>query len=133
MKSTDYPIFLIYSEEDQAWLARVDQLPGCVVDGQTPMEALNNAKAAIEAWIETSVSLKRAVPEPLTVQKLEVLQVQNAAKQQEIFQLALQNAIDDVLSRLSKVQLFGVTVQGFSGVRGVPGRTSHLDPGLVRV
>ena len=39
-------------------------LPGCMADGATPNEAVENAKEVIQEWIETAQSLGRAVPEP---------------------------------------------------------------------
>jgi len=105
MSSTGYPIFLIYSEEDQAWLARVDQLGGCVVDGKTPEEALANARKAIDVWIEVSQELDREIPTPLTVERLESLQGEAIAKQQELFQNAVRQVADDVLRQFQSSKL----------------------------
>jgi predicted RNase H-like HicB family nuclease len=93
MKAKDYPIFLIYSEDEEAWLARVDQLPGLVVDGATPEEALANAKDAIVSWIETTKELGRKVPEPLSEEKLHQLQAELNMKQNEFLQQAFNQAV----------------------------------------
>ncbi len=108
MSNTNYPIFLIFSEEDQAWLARVDQLGGCVVDGATPGEALANALKAIDVWIEVSRDLDREIPTPLTVERLEALQLEAVAKQQELFQNAVRQVADDVLRQFQSAKLHPV-------------------------
>jgi predicted RNase H-like HicB family nuclease len=73
MKSTDYPVFLVFSKEDNAWLARVDLLPGCAAEGGTQEEALVNVRKAIKTWIEVSKELGRKVPKALDMQEIEDL------------------------------------------------------------
>jgi predicted RNase H-like HicB family nuclease len=57
-------VILYWSEEDQAFLAEVPELPGCMADGATYGEALAQAEVVIGEWIETARSLGRDVPEP---------------------------------------------------------------------
>lgn len=59
-----YEIILYWSDADQAFIAEVPELPGCAADGETHAEALRNAEAVIEEWIETAGHLGRAIPEP---------------------------------------------------------------------
>jgi predicted RNase H-like HicB family nuclease len=59
-----YEIILYWSEEDEAYLAEVPELPGCVADGGSYEEALRNAEVVIDQWIETARELGRPVPEP---------------------------------------------------------------------
>jgi predicted RNase H-like HicB family nuclease len=42
-----YEITIFWSEEDSAYLAEVPELPGCMADGQTYKEALENAEVII--------------------------------------------------------------------------------------
>jgi predicted RNase H-like HicB family nuclease len=65
-KSTDmrYEIIIYWSREDQAFLAEVPELPGCMADGASYEEALANAQVVISEWIETAQALGRPVPEP---------------------------------------------------------------------
>lgn len=51
-------------EDGGGFLATVPSLPGCMSDGETPEEALNNVKDAIAAWLETAKELGRTIPEP---------------------------------------------------------------------
>jgi len=61
---TKYEIILYWSEEDQAFIAEVPELPGCAADGATRQDALANAEIVIAEWIETARELGRAIPEP---------------------------------------------------------------------
>jgi predicted RNase H-like HicB family nuclease len=59
-----YEIILYWSEQDRAVIAEVPELPGCVADGATYKEALDNAQVVIHEWIETAKSLGRPIPSP---------------------------------------------------------------------
>lgn len=59
-----YEIIICWSEEDQAFIAEVPELPGCVADGPTYQESLANAEVVIEEWIQTATELGRPIPEP---------------------------------------------------------------------
>ena len=59
-----YGIILYWSKDDKAFLAEVPELPGCVADGQSYLEALKNVEPVIESWIETAKSLGRSILEP---------------------------------------------------------------------
>jgi predicted RNase H-like HicB family nuclease len=59
-----YEIILYWSEEDQAFIAEVPELPGCAADGETYQEALQNVEIIMQEWIETAEELGRPIPEP---------------------------------------------------------------------
>ncbi len=59
-----YEIIIYWSDEDQAYIAEVPELPGCVADGPTYKQALANVEAIIQEWIETARELKRPIPAP---------------------------------------------------------------------
>lgn len=61
---TTYEIILYWSDEDQAFIAEVPELPGCAADGSTRQEALTNAEIAIAEWLETARELGRSIPAP---------------------------------------------------------------------
>ena len=61
---TKYEIILYWSDEDQAFIADVPELPGCAADGATRQEALAHAEVVIGEWLETARELGRTVPEP---------------------------------------------------------------------
>lgn len=59
-----YERIIYWSNDDECWLVEVPELAGCMADGSTPAEALENVEVAISEWIETAQSIGRSVPEP---------------------------------------------------------------------
>lgn len=59
-----YEIIIFWSDEDQAFIADVPELPGCMAHGDTYDAALTNAKEAIELWIETAKEFGDPIPKP---------------------------------------------------------------------
>ena len=59
-----YEVIIYWSEEDDAFLAEVPELAGCMADGATHAEALAHAEVAIAEWIETAQELGRDIPQP---------------------------------------------------------------------
>ena len=59
-----YEVIIYWSDEDQAFIAEVPELPGCAADGQTYQEALASAETVIREWIEAAKELGRPIPEP---------------------------------------------------------------------
>jgi predicted RNase H-like HicB family nuclease len=59
-----YEIILYWSADDNAYIAEVPELPGCVADGQTYLEAIQNAEQIISEWLETARCLNRQIPVP---------------------------------------------------------------------
>ena len=59
-----YEIIIYWSEEDEAFIAEIPELPGCMADGKTYQEALSNAEVIIQEWIETAKELGRSIPQP---------------------------------------------------------------------
>jgi predicted RNase H-like HicB family nuclease len=59
-----YEVIIYWSDDDDAFVAEVPELAGCMADGATYQEALANAEVVIQEWIETARELGRAIPEP---------------------------------------------------------------------
>ena len=59
-----YEIILFWSEDDQAFVAEVPELPGCMAHGDSQESALASVNEAIALWIATAEELGRAVPTP---------------------------------------------------------------------
>jgi predicted RNase H-like HicB family nuclease len=59
-----YELIIYWSETDQAFLVEVPELPGCMADGGSYQEAVQNTEIIIKEWIETAQSLGRPIPEP---------------------------------------------------------------------
>jgi len=58
----NYEIIVYWSIEDNAFIAEVPELTGCMADGKTYIEAVQNAEIAIGEWIETAQLMNRNIP-----------------------------------------------------------------------
>ena len=59
-----YEIIIYWSEENSAYIAEVPELSGCMADGATYYEALQNAEQIIDEWIKTAQEIGRGIPSP---------------------------------------------------------------------
>ncbi len=59
-----YEIIIYWSKNDHSYIAEVPELAGCMADGETYQEVVNNVETVIEEWIEIASQLGRAIPEP---------------------------------------------------------------------
>ena len=59
-----YHINVFWSQADECWVADVPDLKSCSAFGDTPEEAVAEARVAVEGWIETARANNMAVPEP---------------------------------------------------------------------
>ena len=58
-----YELIVFWSDEDERFVVEVAELPGCMADGSTYAEAVQNAQQIISEWIETAESLGRQIPQ----------------------------------------------------------------------
>ena len=64
-----YRISLVYDEDEEGnegWVAEVDELPGCLSQGETPDEAVANVRDAMAGWISVALEDGQRIPEPRT-------------------------------------------------------------------
>ncbi len=59
-----YEIIIYWSNDDNSFIAEVPELPGCMADGASYNEAIDNAQTVMSEWIETAKSLGRTIPQP---------------------------------------------------------------------
>jgi predicted RNase H-like HicB family nuclease len=60
-----YELVIYWSNEDNAFIVEVPELPGCMADGATYQEAVvANAERVIGEWVEAATELGRPIPEP---------------------------------------------------------------------
>jgi antitoxin HicB len=66
MKPQDYEVLIgpLSEGDGGGFIAKVPELPGCMSDGETPQEALENAYDAIICWMEAAREMGRQVPPP---------------------------------------------------------------------
>jgi predicted RNase H-like HicB family nuclease len=100
MRENDYSVLILWSEDDEAFLANVLELPGCIAHGDTREEALQNALIAFENWIETAKELKREIPKPLDLLEFEKQTAQQAQDARNQFDQAVQEAVQKALAEI---------------------------------
>ncbi len=59
-----YEIIIFWSEEDSSFISEVPELPGCMADGKTYSEVIDNTEITIREWIETAKETGREIPVP---------------------------------------------------------------------
>jgi antitoxin HicB len=69
MTQLRYPVLIepLSEEDGGGFLATVPDLPGCMSDGETPAEAIENVQDAIEEWLHLARKLGREIPTPSQV------------------------------------------------------------------
>lgn len=63
---------LIEQDEDGMFVAEVPALPGCISEGKTRMEAVQNIKEAIAAYLESLEKHNEPVPPSIHEEVVEV-------------------------------------------------------------
>jgi predicted RNase H-like HicB family nuclease len=53
-----------WSKTDRAFIAVVPELPGCMADGKSYVDAVKNVEVVMQEWIETAKELGRTIPDP---------------------------------------------------------------------
>ncbi|WP_439816914.1 type II toxin-antitoxin system HicB family antitoxin [Zavarzinia sp. CC-PAN008] len=66
MDEADYPVIVrrLPQSEGGGFIAIAPDLPGCVADGETDVQALMDIREAIAAWVEHAREMGRPVPAP---------------------------------------------------------------------
>lgn len=70
-----YTIVLFPDEEEGGYTVTVPALPGCITEGDTLDEALENARDAIRLYIEDVKACGEPVPEETAAPELAVVEV----------------------------------------------------------
>ncbi|WP_293352290.1 MULTISPECIES: methyltransferase domain-containing protein [unclassified Microcoleus] len=85
-----YEVIIYWSDEDQAFIAEVPELPGCAADGETYQEAVQNVEIIMQQWIETAQEIGRSVPQPkgrLRIKDMSLVELLNPQKNEHILDL----------------------------------------------
>ena len=59
-----YERIVYWSSADSAFIVEVPELPGCMADGSTAAEAMENAEKVISEWLEVAKERGQSIPEP---------------------------------------------------------------------
>lgn len=79
---TEYPMKIRPLSEDDGggYCIEYPDLPGCMSDGDTIEEAIENGKDAVQAWIETATEMGRKIPKPKDTENMSGKWVQRVPK-----------------------------------------------------
>ena len=64
MSTPHYHINLLWSAEDQCWIADVPDLRYCSAHGDTPQETVAEVQVAIELFLDSIAARGQPLPEP---------------------------------------------------------------------
>ena len=59
-----YEINMYWSDEDEAFIVSAPELPGCVTDGSTYVDAARAIEEVMGLWINLAKELDWEIPEP---------------------------------------------------------------------
>ena len=59
-----YEIIIYWSNEDEAFVGEVPELPGCAAHGDTQEAALQHINQAVDLWLATAREFGDPIPEP---------------------------------------------------------------------
>ena len=65
-------IVLIEQDEDGNFIAECPTLPGCISEGKTRKEALDNLKDAVKGYLQSLKKHNEPIPLPITEEIMEV-------------------------------------------------------------
>ena len=68
MTDFQYSVQLRWSEQDGHYLAQIEELPGCLADGETAEEAFANLMQIAHEWIEVAKEEDRDIPKPVSIE-----------------------------------------------------------------
>ncbi len=64
MNQIHYSMIIEWDSQDNIFVVRVPELPGCVTHGNTYEEAIQQGKDAIESWIMAAIADNEPLPSP---------------------------------------------------------------------
>jgi predicted RNase H-like HicB family nuclease len=64
MNESQYEMIIYWDKRDEIFVVDIPELAGCMAHGKTKKEAIDNAEAAINLWVEMAKEDNIIVPEP---------------------------------------------------------------------
>lgn len=62
-------LFKLSEEQGGGWGAEVEELKGCLADGETPEEAIESLKEVVDEWVEILKQDGKPLPQPVSLLK----------------------------------------------------------------
>jgi predicted RNase H-like HicB family nuclease len=91
---------LLSQNESGGWTVEVPSLPGCIAQGDTVEEALENVKEAMIAWVESALMWGEQIPESRTLQ-LATVALDIEAIDEALWDKQFANTPDEVFARMA--------------------------------
>jgi antitoxin HicB len=81
-KILDYPFTISHlsKEDGGGYLIEFPDLPGCMSDGETIEEAIDNGQDAVSSWMQAAKAADRVIPKPGALEKQSGKWVQRVPK-----------------------------------------------------
>jgi len=102
MKPDTYSVTIVWSDEDQAFVTEVSELPGCMAHGESSEQAIEQIEFAIENWIDTARQTGREIPAPHHFADYEALRDQKVAEQIRALQTEVAKQIEAIFEAHGK-------------------------------
>jgi len=99
-----YSVYISWSQEDEAYIGQVIELAGCVADGVSHQELLENLDATIDEWIETATELGREIPKPIDHRSFEEGADEFNRKLEQHVRREVETAVQRVLQDVARSQ-----------------------------
>jgi predicted RNase H-like HicB family nuclease len=64
MNESQYEMIIYWDKRDEIFVVDIPELAGCMAHGKTKKEAIDNAEAAINLWVEMAKEDNIIIPEP---------------------------------------------------------------------
>lgn len=64
MDEHKYEVIIYWSADDQAFIADIPELSGCMAHGESQELALANAKEAMQLWLDAAAEFGDPIPAP---------------------------------------------------------------------
>jgi predicted RNase H-like HicB family nuclease len=94
-----YSLHVIWSPEDETFLATVPELPGCLADGKSHEEAVANLLVVAQEWVETAKEEGREVPAPITLDVMLQMEARARTQAQEQLQKAINSLLETIAAK----------------------------------
>jgi predicted RNase H-like HicB family nuclease len=100
MTQDTYSLILYWSDDDEAFIVSVPELPGCMAHGETRGRAIQQIEIAIENWIDTAREIGREIPNP--PKHMADYEKELDQRTRETLEAGLQNAMPAITEALAK-------------------------------
>jgi predicted RNase H-like HicB family nuclease len=100
MTEDTYAVIIFWSDDDNAFIASVPDLPGCMAHGETRAQATTEIGIAIENWIDTARAIGREVPPPTQDWTAKTEELEQKAR--ESLKIGFENAMPEIIEALAK-------------------------------